>query len=153
MAKEIEYKFLVNKELLPELDNSVTIVQGYLSDNPTVRVRICTKHPLQSYGSNQGFITVKGKGLISREEFEYEIPYTDAIAMLSLCSKKLMKERFVIKINDNLKWEIDFFKEKNDGLVVAEIEVPFEGFEFDKPIWVLEDVSGKPEYLNVNLSY
>lgn len=145
MTKEIEYKFLVNKELLPELKNGRTITQGYLSDNPTVRVR--------TYG-DRGFITVKGKGLISREEFEYEILYEDAIAMLSLCSKKLVKERFIVATwMDDIKWEIDFFKEKNEGLIVAEIEVPYEGCEFDKPEWILEDVSGKPEYLNVNLSY
>lgn len=143
MAKEIEYKFLVDIKLLPTLENGIDITQGYLSEKPTVRVR--------TYG-RQGFLTIKGSGLISRDEYEYEIPYIEAIQMLSLCEKRLVKERFIIKI-DELKWEIDFFKGKNEGLVIAEIEVPYEGFKFDKPNWIFEDVSGKNEYLNVNLAY
>jgi adenylate cyclase len=141
--KEIEYKFLVDVALLPPLDNGVVITQGYLSDKPTVRVR--------TYG-DRGFLTVKGEGLISRDEYEYEIPYQDAISMLKMCSKKLVKERFLVNFANN-KWEIDFFKGYHDGLVIAEIEVPDGPYKFEVPSWAIENVSHDPKYLNVNLAF
>ncbi len=140
---EIEYKFLVDIKRLPALENGISITQGYLSDIPTVRVR--------TYG-DKGFLTVKGKGMISREEYEYEIPHKDAVAMLSLCSKKIVKDRFIIPTDNKLKWEIDFFKEENSGLVLAEIEVPSEDFKFGLPEWIMENVSLETKYLNVNLA-
>lgn len=73
--------------------------------------------------------------------------------MLKLCSKVLKKTRFIIPIEgSDLKWEIDFFKGKNDGLIMAEIEVSYTGFKFDKPIWLGEDVSENPNYTNVSLA-
>jgi len=78
MAVEIERKFLVTgqgyRSGVPH-----TIRQGYLSLDPdrTVRLRVA---------DSQGFITVKGRGLASRQEFEYEIPVADAEQMMrSLC--------------------------------------------------------------------
>ena len=74
MAIEIERKFLVSGDFLPEAVSSTRIVQGYICSQPgrTVRIRI---------RGEEGFLTIKGasdeKGL-SRYEFEQEIPLTDA---------------------------------------------------------------------------
>src|SRR5215472_9766105 len=70
MGIEIERKFLVTgsgyRSGVPH-----HIRQGYLSLNPdrTARVRVT---------DDKGFITVKGRGLGVRPEFEYEIPAADA---------------------------------------------------------------------------
>ena len=45
----------------------------------------------------------------------------------------------------------DVFHDKNEGLVIAEIELSSEDEIFDKPEWLGEEVTGKPEYSNSNL--
>ena len=43
------------------------------------------------------------------------------------------------------------FHGDNDGLVVAEIELPSENTPFELPAWAREDVSHDPRYYNANL--
>lgn len=47
-----------------------------------------------------------------------------------------------------LKWEVDVFHGDNEGLVVAEIEVPDEATQFDLPAWIGEEVTGIKKYNN-----
>ena len=74
MAQEIERKFLVKGDFMPEVTKSTRIVQGYLSSVPerTVRVRI---------KGEKAFLTIKGIGNesgASRFEWEKEISIEDA---------------------------------------------------------------------------
>ena len=39
----------------------------------------------------------------------------------------------------------------NEGLIVAEIEIPSEDTSFEKPDWLGEEVSSDPRYFNSNL--
>ena len=146
MAKEIERKFLVNKDLFQPTDEGEYIAQGYLSSTPerTVRVRI---------KNHKGFLTVKGKNSgISRNEFEYEIPKSDAEELLKLCEPSIIiKRRHIFKINDS-EWEVDIFEGDNKGLIVAEIELNSEDETFGKPVWLGEEVSFDSKYYNSNLS-
>ena len=100
-----------------EKSEPIQIFQSYLSTNPecTVRVRIKGK---------KGFLTIKGKSIgISRSEFEYEIPLEEAKQMInSFAQKTLSKLRYEIQVDNHL-WEVDVFKGKLDGLIVAEIEL------------------------------
>src|SRR5437588_12343144 len=90
MATEIERKFLVKRELLPkELPPGDELEQGYLSTDPTVRVRLVARPD----GTRHAELTVKGKGLIRRAEFNYPIPAQDAEALLRLCGRSLRKVR------------------------------------------------------------
>ena len=82
--KEIERKFLVD---LSKLDVSKlinwtsNIKQCYLCENieKTIRVRIV---------DNKSFITIKGETKnITRNEFEYEIPYEDAVEIMKMCGE------------------------------------------------------------------
>ena len=50
------------------------------------------------------------------------------------------------------RWEVDEFLGPNEGLVVAEIELPDESTEFPKPEWLGDEVSHDPRYYNNNLS-
>ena len=78
MAKEIERKFLVQENLWQPQDDGVRIRQGYLSSVRERVVRVRTK-------GTQGFLTVKGANQgITRLEFEYEVPFAEAEAMLAL---------------------------------------------------------------------
>ena len=118
MAVEIERKFLLkNEDWKANADAGVHIKQGYLNSHieRTVRIRL--------YG-DKGILTVKGKtNHTSRLEFEYEVPYKDAIEMLELCEKPIIEKiRYVVEFENNT-WEIDVFDGENKGLIVAEVEL------------------------------
>jgi adenylate cyclase len=141
MAVEIERKFLVEPALLPALPVPDELHQGYLAADPAVRVRLRTLPD----GSRRGFLTVKGRGLVSRAEFEYAIPPEDAAQLLLLCKTALRKQRYLLG-----PWEVDHFPDR--GLWLAEIELDAESETFDRPAWLGAEVSGDARYQNVNLA-
>ncbi len=148
MAKEIERKFLVGDESYKALaTENIEIRQGYLSTDPeaTVRVRIA---------GDKAFLTVKGRnrGAV-RNEWEYPVPASDAIAMLPCCGGRTVeKTRWIVPAENGLKWEVDEFHGRHEGLVVAEIELPAEDTPFVRPAFVGQEVTGEPQYYNSALS-
>ena len=147
MAKEIERKFLVAHQVWRESVNTIHVYrQGYLSydSERTVRVRATEV---------TGYLTIKGitEGL-TRDEFEYEIPLADALALLQLCERPAIEKKRYIVPNGAHVWEVDVFEGVNEGLVVAEIELGSEDEAFDKPNWLGNEVSGDRKYSNSALS-
>lgn len=148
MAQEIERKFLVLPSIQDHLKDvrPKRICQGYImdaQDGRTVRVR--TK-------GSKGFLTIKGpsKG-ISRNEFEYEIPLSEAETLLTdFCPKTLLKDRFELIYADKT-WEIDVFHGHLKGLIVAEIELENVDETFALPDWIGKEVSDDERYYNVQL--
>lgn len=150
MPTETEKKYLVrNRGWAERPHSSKKISQGYICLDPdrTVRVRIA---------GEKGFITVKGGTTgLSREEFEYEIPPGDAIAMIeTMCGRRVDKIRHTVDDDDGYRWTIDEFKGENEGLVIAEIELSERNRDFPEelPEWIGEEVSGKTKYFNSQLS-
>jgi len=147
MGIEIERKFLVKDNSWLDLLNGkgVAIRQGYLSNCPesVVRIRVA---------GEKGFITVKGKNCnLSRLEFEYEIPFQDAIDMLALCLTPLVeKVRYQLNFM-GFEWCVDKFEGMNQGLIIAEIELETEIQPFEKPPWAGDEVTADPRYFNSNL--
>ena len=145
MAKEIERKFLVHRELWQPKDEGIEIAQGYLSADKkrAVRVRLA---------GDRAWLTVKGptKG-VERLEFEYEIPTADARAMLALCERPWIEKRRYCEQCGAHTWEIDCFMGENEGLVVAEIELSTADEIFERPLWLGEEVSTDSRYLNASL--
>lgn len=145
MGWEIERKFLLaNDSWRAEADRGVKFIQGYIAGGkgmPAVRVRIA---------GDRAFLTIKGEADgITRSEFEYAIPLEDARYMIAhLCGGRVVeKTRYLCG-----RWEIDEYYGANAGLFTAEIELSSASEEFEKPSWLGEDVSGKPEYTNGALS-
>lgn len=145
MAQEIERKFLVKGDFKPFVTKSTRITQGYLSSVPerTVRVRI---------KGDKGFLTIKGIGNTSgasRFEWEKEIPVDEAKSLLEICEPGVIdKTRYIVPEASGLKFEVDEFYGANDGLTVAEIELPSENHPFTKPVWLGEEVTGDIKYFN-----
>ncbi|MCG8452223.1 MAG: CYTH domain-containing protein, partial [Spirochaetales bacterium] len=145
MAIEIERKFLVLNDRLPLLKDGENITQGYFAtrENQTVRIRM---------GEQGCFLTIKGppcdEGL-SRSEFEYEIPFQDAKAMLSeFCGgRTIQKTRYRLS-HGELLWEVDVFEQSNAGLVLAEVELDHPHRVVDLPMWIGQDVTGEERYSN-----
>ena len=63
---------------------------------------------------------------------------------------RINKTRYYIPYGNHV-FEVDEFHDKNEGLIIAEIELSDENEEFEKPYWLGTEVTGKPEYQNSNL--
>ena len=146
MANEIERKFLVKGDAWRGLARGIRFRQGYLSSRKERTVRIRTE-------GERAVITVKGPTLgVTRMEFEYAIPLADGEAMLDALAEKPLIEKTRYRIPSGpYVWEVDEFHGENEGLVVAEIELPDENAPFDRPDWIGEEVSDDPRYFNSNL--
>lgn len=146
MGIEIERKFLVKDMSFKEIASGCTeIRQGYLSREPEHTVRVRTR-------GKSGYLTVKGKNKgMTRLEFEYEIPYEDAVKMLALCVPPIIEKHRYLVDYAGCTWEVDCFHGLKEGLITAEIELPDECAEFLLPPFVGEEVTGNPQYYNSNL--
>jgi len=148
MGVEIERKFLVDHNMWDALTKPTGNFyrQGYvLSDeNRTVRVRVT---------DDAAYITFKGGTTgISRSEYEYTVPIQDGMELLDgFTTSSIEKVRYKINYAGNI-WEVDVFAGENQGLIVAEIELPYEEQEFEKPNWVTKEVSDDSRYTNALLS-
>ncbi len=137
MGVEIERKYLVRD--LPTVAGGERIVQGYLTFEPTVRVRL---------KKSSGRLTIKfrAEGL-TRAEYEYEIPSTDAEELLSRCQGALIeKTRYRLG-----RIELDVFEGDNAGLIVAEVELTSEDERVELPSWIGREVTGLKRYFNSEL--
>jgi CYTH domain-containing protein len=145
---EIERKFLVNDRSIVAGIVGTRICQGYLSLDPerTVRVRLA---------GTRASITIKGISSasgITRAEYEYEIPANEAEELLdAMAVGPLIEKTRYRRTVGRLTWEVDVFEGENEGLVVAEVELPSEGAALILPDWIGEEVTGDPRYYNASL--
>lgn len=148
MGIEIERKFLVDKEKWNRIKKpeAEVIKQKYIATDKEKTIRIRIK-------GEKGFITLKGKKKgLRRSEFEYEIPIKDAVSMMaSFSGGMISKTRYKIKHEGKL-WEVDEFRDDNEGLIIAEIELQTESETFSLPDWVGKEVSHDSMYYNSNLT-
>ena len=146
MGMEIEHKFLVKDNSYKDTASKKSeIKQGFLSRarERTVRVRV---------RDDKGYITVKGIGSgAAHPEFEYEIPLDDALQMLSLCEPPVIEKTRYIVMHEGNMWEVDEFHSGQEGLVIAELEVPSEEYRFPLPPFIGREVTGDPRYYNSQL--
>ena len=153
MGQEIERKFIVSRETadyyMEKCKNGEydchEIEQAYLTVNPVIRVR---------KSDDEYYMTYKGSGLMSREE--YNLPLTEE-AYITLKSKAegnvISKTRILIPF-DKYTVELDVFKAPFDNVIIAEVE--FESEEeataFVAPDWFMDDVTTDRRYHNSNMS-
>ncbi|MDE7370103.1 MAG: CYTH domain-containing protein [Muribaculaceae bacterium] len=148
MGKEIERKFLVKDQSFMSMAVSVDrIEQGYISLRPggTVRVRI---------KNDRAFITVKGlnNGAV-RDEWEYEIPYSDALEMINRVTEGTVIKKCRYNVDyEGHKWEIDVFEGVYQGLILAEVELESADAPIEIPPFIGDEVTGNPQYYNSVLS-
>ncbi len=148
MALEIEKKYLVINDLLPQLDEGEVYIQGYLCLNPLIRFRV---------KGNKVVITIKkvGSNGLSRDEFEFEnmLDSSEIDTLVGLSVKKPIKKiRHKIKVGE-LTWEVDVYQDENKGLITADVEIPSEDYNFNLPPWINseKEITNDPKYFNVNL--
>ena len=147
MGQEIERKFLVRS--LPDVESleGDPIVQGYLRADAEGSVRL----RITSAGAR---ITVKGptRG-IRRLEFEYPVPPEDARQMLDALAVGSLVEKVRYRItHEAFTWELDVFSGRNEGLVLAEVELDSEDDQPPLPEWIGAEVTGDARFINASLA-
>lgn len=150
MNQEIERKYLVNGESYKQMAVAHHhICQGYISREKTgtVRVRIT---------DNKAYLTIKDKptaGHFARYEWEKEIDVADAVELIKLCQGTIIdKTRWIVPAKEEgLKWEVDEFHGKYEGLVVAEIELESEEQIVHLPDFIGKEVTDDRRYYNANM--
>lgn len=153
MGIEIERKFLVSKESaryylekanLKEFDCH-EIEQAYLTTDPVIRVR---------KSDDDYYLTYKGKGLMSREEYNLPLTKESYETLLQKADGNIItKQRVLIPYNKYMI-ELDIFKPPFDYIYMAEVEFASEkeAIEFEKPDWFLKEVTDDREYHNSVMS-
>lgn len=151
MTKEIERKFLVDEEKICKMLDSVThpcthIAQVYMA--PGVRLRISVNAYTEE---EQVFLTVKSPVLegtkYTRNEWEFQIPWSKQVEDVFEDESLPMvaKNRYMVD-----GFEVDHLPAID--LWLAEKEVLCEEEEFDKPVWLGEEVTDDPQYSNYSIA-
>jgi len=147
MAIETERKFLVKGEFRDHAVEKYSIKQAYLvADKPlTIRIRITEENAVLTIKS------IAGNSLLSRNEWNLDIPVSDAAGIMQICLPGIVeKTRYLVPAGKHC-YEVDEFHDKNEGLVIAEIELSSGDESFIRPDWLGEEVTGNPAYYSSNL--
>jgi adenylate cyclase len=148
MPYEIERKFLVRGESWRRsAEKAASVRQAYLARSGSMSLRVRIEDEVRAT------LTIKSSASnVRRLEFEYEIPLADAVALLDLREGGIVEKLRYRLPQDGLTWEIDVFQGENEGLVIAEIELPHEDEAFERPDWLGREVTEDPRYSNVSLA-
>ena len=146
---EIERKFLVEK-FPEELDKYkyFNIRQGYISTNPTIRLR---------QKDNDYILTVKGaadKAGLKRAEFELPLSKEQFDNLWEKCETgSIIKKRYIIPLCGSLTAELDIYDENLKGFMNVEVEFSTikEALLFDPPEWFGAEVTEDRRYSNASL--
>lgn len=156
MKQEIERKYAV--KYLPEnlkIEKIVDIKQAftYRDENTHIRIRkVQEKYPENKVSY---IYTLKTKGDIQYDNSytvgkKYEIENEVSIEMYEDLIKRnisniIEKTRINIPIQENLKVEMDVYKDYLEGFLTAEVEFPTEeeAKNFEKPDWLGEELGYK----------
>ncbi len=147
--REIERKFLL-KQLPERLKRArrCVIAQGYLAAEPGGRhVRLRKKGKTAS-------LTFKVGRSAHREEREIKLSAKQFSALWpATVGRRLYKLRYEVPWK-NFLIEIDIYRRKHKGLVVAEVEFPDRATcrKFKPPSWFGREVTGEKRYSNVRLA-
>ena len=146
---EIERKFLINKESLPqnlEQYPHSQLEQAYILTEPVLRIR---------KKNDQYILTYKGQGLMSREEVEFPLTEEAYGKLLTKTDGNIIsKTRYLLPEKENLTIELDIFSGIFNGLHIAEVEFPDEesALSYNAPDWFGPDVTNENTFHNSTLS-
>ncbi len=144
---EIERKFLV-KELPEGLENckKLLIKQGYISTNPTIRLR---------QQNDEYILTVKGSGIMKKVEYELPLEKEQFENLWKKIEGNIIiKTRYRIPLENNYIAELDIYDDFLKGFMNIEVEFSStkEAILFEPPTWFGQEVTQNKEYSNASLA-
>lgn len=148
MGFEIERKFLIcSDDWRATVSGHWTIRQAYLDATGQASIRVRVRD------NRIATLTIKSRpSALRRMELEYQIPVLEAEALLSLRQGIVIeKTRYLIPYGQ-LTWEVDAFAGENQGLLIAEIELPDESYPIERPAWTGTEITGNAQYYNSSLA-
>lgn len=151
MAKETERKFLVKKNLLPEVLDPLIIHREMMWQYYLVSSKECSVR-LRKIG-NYCTLTIKNNAVgISVDEFEFSVSFAAYLVNFAdRIGREIHKTRYTIEHNGR-NWELDVFHDELAGLVVAELEYPDAADVTDFPEWIGREVTHDYRYKNAVLA-
>ena len=144
---EIERKFKVGK--LPNDITRVTprhIIQGYISTTPDLRIR---------KDDDEYYLTMKGKGLMCREEYTLEITAEEFNHLSSKVEGRFIEKfRYCVPLESGEIAEVDRYTGDLGGLQVVEVEfkTKAEATAFKPPEWFSTEITEDKAYKNSSLA-
>ncbi len=157
MTIEIERKFLVEDPtiLITTSHSSYVICQYYINEDMRIRMIF------HSDGSTKAYITIKHplKDMMRKEwEFEVDIDLAEKYygdlkyEKVGLGSIKKTRHLIPDRFDPRFIWEIDVFHNENEGLILAEIELPYSDFDIKAPDYLGKEVTNDKRYYNSYLA-
>ena len=147
MPLEIERKFLLaNDDWKSWVTKRLRIRDGLIASNNGNKARA-------RISESNATITLKSRRRgATRTEFEYAIPYSDAVEMLrTMCDGHVFdKVRHIIN-HAGAVWHVDVYEGILNGVVIAEVELQHADQKLDLPGWIGKEVTGDPSYRKFNL--
>ena len=72
---------------------------------------------------------------------------------MRLCEPPIIEKTRYIVMHEGNRWEVDEFHGSLQGLVIAELEIPYEGYQFHLPGFIGREVTGDRRYYNSQLGF
>ncbi len=144
---EIERKFLVaNDSWKAAVIGSVRIRDGLIASTNGQKARVRISDSIATV------VLKSAKSGISRFEFEYPIPLSDAQQILrTMCTAHVLDKTRYFVAHAGATWSVDVYGGLLDGIVIAEIELARPDQHVDLPGWVGREISDDPSYRKINL--
>jgi CYTH domain-containing protein len=147
MPLEIERKFLLASDgWKSRVARRIHIRDGLIASNNGNKARV-------RIADADATITLKSRRRGSiRTEFEYAIPYCDALEILqTMCDGRVLEKVRHVVPYAGLLWHVDVYEGILSGIVVAEVELQHAHQKLDLPPWIGEEVTNDPSYRKLNM--
>ncbi len=139
--KALTKRYLVLRERLPELGCGSTVVTGYMSDDPSVRLR------LTDGGS---WLQIWRPSDPSRY-FELPVPPAEAESMMDMCLRRTTRTSWTVR-HGGRTWRVSEYMGRHAGLWTAFLGLDSRSDGYEEPQWVGKNVSGDRRFTDEGLS-
>jgi len=141
IRKALTKRYLVRRELLPELGEGSTVVTGYMSDDPSVRLRVT---------DSGAWVQIWRPSDPSRY-FELSLPVDEAESMMSMCLRRTVRTSWDVRHGGDT-WRVSEYSGRHSGLWTAFLELDSAKDGYEEPPWAGRNVSGDRRYTDEGLS-
>lgn len=141
VKKALTKRFLVEPGSLPDLGPGTTVVTGYMSSDPAVRLRAWDD------GAKVQIWTPRDQ----TRYFEYPIPLDEAESLMELCLQRTMRTTWDVAHGRRV-WHVSQYMGRHDGLWTAVLELENRTDGYEEPPWLGRSVTGDRRFTDEGLA-